>query len=147
MTSSVNIIKTSRSSCAKFKPILNDHILRGNNILPPVIVNSIFTARDPREMVEPPLMVRADITTAPLRRTDHPHIPFEIGEVQLPVITLAFYRGGISPIVILLAVRRKVDIAARGFSRAIFSYCIKRFHKFAVPVNLLKVFSRINSAR
>ena len=76
----------------------------------------IPAAGNAREVVEPPFMVRADLAAAPFRGADHAHIAFEVGEVKLPVVAFAIYTGWIIPIVILLAVRREMDISTGGFA-------------------------------
>src|SRR5688572_21165891 len=65
-------------------------------------------------MVKPPLMVFTSIAVAPLRRCNGAHLSFEIGKVLEPVIAFAADCAGVIPVVVPLAIRRKVDIAHRG---------------------------------
>ena len=99
---------------------LYDHLLRGHNILPPVVMDPVPAASHAREVIEPPLVVRANFSTTPFSRADDAYIPFKVGEVQLPVVALTFDRGGIVPFVILLAIGREMDVPARRFARCDF---------------------------
>ena len=61
--------------------ILQDHKLRVDHVLPPVVVYSISAARHSREMIEPPFVVLTDVAAAPFRGTDDAHVAFEAGEI------------------------------------------------------------------
>lgn len=86
-------------------------MFRIHDVLPPVIVDPIPAAGGFREMPEPPFVMFASIAIAPFRRGDHASGAFEIGEVFQPVVTLTQHRTSIVPVIITLAVRRKMHVA------------------------------------
>ena len=61
-------------------------------------------------MVEPPFMMFANIAVSPFCGGDGANLPFEVREVLQPVITFASNGARVIPIVVPLAVWRKVDI-------------------------------------
>jgi len=67
-------------------------------------------------MFHPPDVVFAGVAVAPIRGGDFAGHAFEIGEVVEPIVTFADYSGWVIPIVVTNAVRRKMDIAQRGFT-------------------------------
>ena len=90
------------------------------NILPPVVENSIFAAGGFGHMLKPPDMMFANIPVTPFAGRDSSNLSFEVWKVFQPVVTFAGDRIGVVPIIIPLAVRREMDIpqgclARRGF--------------------------------
>ena len=63
------------------------------------------------KMFEPPFVMRPHIAVAPFFTIDLSGDPFEIREV-VPVIAIAEHETFIAPIIILLAIGSKMDIAA-----------------------------------
>lgn len=97
-------------TCRKIPHLLPVHIVRIHNVLPPVIVDSVDTPSGLREVGEPPYMMLAYISIAPIAGSDLTSLPAKIGEVEHPVIALADDRGWIVPVVIALTIRSKMDV-------------------------------------
>jgi len=65
------------------------HLIRVCNILPPVVVDSVFSSHGFRKVIHPPDMVLTGIPVAPLCGGDFTSHTFEIREVVKPVVTFA----------------------------------------------------------
>src|SRR3954469_803541 len=76
-----------------------------HHVLPPVVQLSARAAGHVGEVAQPPAMVEADVTVAPLRAVDHSRLAGELGIAQ-PVVAGARHHRRIAPIVVLLAIRR-----------------------------------------
>ena len=67
---------------------LNQYLVGVDNILPPIVCDAIGPSVHARKMIQPPQMVQADVTVAPLFAVHHTSDTGEVGEV-VPVIALA----------------------------------------------------------
>ena len=85
-------------------------MIRIGDVLPPVVIDSVRRTFCFGEVFHPPDMMLADIAIAPFGGCDFAGDAFEIREVIEPVVTLARDGGGIAPVIISLAVGRKVDV-------------------------------------
>ncbi len=105
---------------AKLKSQLDDHLLRRGNVLPPIVVDAILSTSHLWEVAEPPLVMCADLAVTPFGCVDNSNITLKVWKIQLPIVTLTFYRSCVAPIIILLAVGRKVDVSASGLAWSAF---------------------------
>lgn len=102
--------KPSQLLCSRKKELL-DYAVWIDDIGPPVIVDAVGLARGARQVIEPPDMMGAHIAVAPILGIDLTGGSAQVGEV-VPIIAIAQHFAAIAPVVVALAVGRKVNIAA-----------------------------------
>src|SRR5258705_8327825 len=83
------------------------HMVWIQNILPPVVEDSIFAAGGFGQMLKPPDMMFADIPITPFAGRDSSNLSFEVWKVFQPVVTFTGDGTWVVPIIIPLAVRRE----------------------------------------
>lgn len=88
-----------------------------HDVLPPVVEDPVPAPGGFGDVPEPPFVMFTGIAMAPLCSCDRADGTLEVGKVVQPVIALAWHRGWIVPIVILLAVGSEVDVAHSSFAR------------------------------
>src|SRR5215211_1465258 len=115
-------------------------MVRIHHILPPIMLNPVFAPADLGQVVEPPFVMLANITISPLSRGDRPNRPSEIWEVLEPVITFAENCARIIPVIIPLAVWRKVDIPHCGSTWRRLLVADKALPQVIVACQLLECF-------
>ena len=86
------------------------------NILPPVVEDSIFAAGSFGHMLEPPDMMFANIPVTPFAGRDSSNLSFEVRKVFQPVVAFAGDRTGVIPVIIPLTVRREMDVPQGGLA-------------------------------
>src|SRR5271157_4712365 len=91
------------------------HVVWIGDVIPPVVIYSVFDSVHLRQMIQPPLLECAIVAVAPFGAIDAPRTAGEIRESQ-PIIACAIDLRLIAPIVIFGAVGREVNESDSGLT-------------------------------